>query len=102
MLVYLTEVIHLWVIEDGKMNGTLPDSFYNLTKLTDITIFAHAFTGSIKTEIGNMRNLTTLYLDRNKFTGTLPSELGLCEKLGKDDSDSSFMIIRLIEILTND
>jgi Leucine-rich repeat (LRR) protein len=93
ILIYFTEIIYLWVNEDGKMNGTLPDSFYNLTKLTDISLSGHAFTGSIKTEIGNMRNLTSLKINRNKFTGTLPSELGLCEKLGKGDIDSSLLML---------
>jgi hypothetical protein len=79
----MTEVIYLWVNEDGKMNGTLPDSFYNLTKLKQLSISGHAFTGEIKTEIGNMVNLTSFKISRNQFTGTLPSELGKCEKLGK-------------------
>jgi protein-serine/threonine kinase len=65
------------------MNGTLPDSFYNLTKLKQLSISGHAFTGEIKTEIGNMANLTSFKISRNKFSGTLPSELGRCEKLGK-------------------
>lgn len=77
------QVIYLWVNEDGKMNGTLPDSFYNLTKLKSLSISGHAFTGEIKTEIGNMVNLTSFKISRNQFSGTLPSELGRCEKLGE-------------------
>lgn len=66
------------------MNGSLPDSFYNLTKLKELSLSGHAFSGHISTAIGNMLNLTSLKLSRNEFSGTLPSELGLCEKLGEN------------------
>jgi Leucine-rich repeat (LRR) protein len=76
------ENIELWVLDyDGRMNGTIPDSLYNLEKSKILSINGHAFQGSIKTEIGNLKNLTELWIDSNEFTGTLPTELGLCEKL---------------------
>ena len=75
------EVIYLWVNEDGNMNGSLPDLFYNLQNLKQLSLSGHSFTGHIKTGIGNMRNLTSFKISRNSFSGTLPSELGLCEKL---------------------
>ena len=76
------ENIQLWVLDDdGRMNGTIPDSLYNLEKLKILSLTKHAFQGSIKTEIGNLKNLTELWIDHNEFTGTLPTELGLCEKL---------------------
>ena len=65
------------------MNGTIPDSLYNLTHLEYFSIANHAFEGQIKSEIGHLKELTMLGLWGNKLTGTLPSELGLCEKLGK-------------------
>lgn len=68
----------------GKMNGTLPDSVFNLKHMRIIKLSGHSFQGSIKSEIGNLTNLTELLIDSNLFTGTLPSELGLCEKLGED------------------
>lgn len=77
------EIIYFWVEEDGNMNGTLPDSLYNLRDLRKISLSGHAFGGQIKPEIGNLKELTELKLSGNQFTGTLPSELGLCEKLGK-------------------
>ena len=65
------------------MNGAIPDSLYNLSKLEVLFLQSNKFGGSIKSEIGNMTELTKLMLYGNQFTGTLPSELGLCEKLGE-------------------
>lgn len=67
------------------MNGTIPDSLYNLSQLEILALSGHSFEGEIKTEIGRLKNLTQLLLNDNGFTGTLPSELGLCEELGKQN-----------------
>ena len=76
--------------KNGKMKGTIPDSFYNLMHLKQFSITNHALEGQIKSEIGNLKNLTHLDLMGTKLTGTLPSELGLCEKLGKPAYKSIF------------
>jgi Leucine-rich repeat (LRR) protein len=70
-------------LENGKMSGSLPYSFYNLTKLRELSISGQSFIRQIQTEIGNLRDLTLFKISSNKFSGTLPSELGLCEKLSE-------------------
>lgn len=67
------------------MDGSIPDSLYELTQLKILSLSGHSFVGKIKSDIGNLKNLTQLLLDDNKFTGTLPSELGLCVELGKSN-----------------
>jgi hypothetical protein len=51
------EVIYLYVENNGQMNGSLPDSLYNLKNLKKLSLSGHAFRGEIKTEIGNLRTL---------------------------------------------
>lgn len=65
------------------MNGTLPDSFYNLTKLKQISLSGNSFSGQLQTGIGNFVDLVSLKISRNRFSGTLPPALGLCKKLGE-------------------
>ncbi|KAL7473672.1 hypothetical protein ACHAXS_014161 [Conticribra weissflogii] len=73
------EVLFFW--DNGEMNGTIPDSLYNLTKLKTLNLGKNQFNGTISTSIGNLEHLETLILGRNRFTGILPSELGLCHEL---------------------
>jgi Leucine-rich repeat (LRR) protein len=79
------EVIYLWVHEKGetKMNGSLPDSLYNLKNLKQLSLSGHAFSGVIKTKIGNLSKLTEFKINGNEFIGTLPAEVGLLKHLGK-------------------
>jgi Leucine-rich repeat (LRR) protein len=79
------EVIYLYVENNGQMNGSLPDSLYNLKNLKKLSLSGHAFRGEIKTEIGNLSNLTEFKINGNEFIGTLPSEIGLLEQLGECD-----------------
>jgi hypothetical protein len=84
------EVIYLWVHEkNDKMNGSLPDSLYNLKNLKKLSLSGHAFSGEIKTEIRNLSKLTEFKISGNEFSGTLPSEIGLLEQLGEYDVLSS-------------
>eukprot|EP00569_Conticribra_weissflogii_P008638 CAMPEP_0171366458 /NCGR_PEP_ID=MMETSP0879-20121228/5407_1 /TAXON_ID=67004 /ORGANISM="Thalassiosira weissflogii, Strain CCMP1336" /LENGTH=858 /DNA_ID=CAMNT_0011874277 /DNA_START=98 /DNA_END=2674 /DNA_ORIENTATION=+ len=72
-------VLFLW--DNKEMNGTIPDSLYNLTKLEMLNLGENQFNGTISTSIGNLEHLETLILGGNHFTGTLPSELGRCHEL---------------------
>lgn len=88
------EVIYLWVHEKGetKMNGSLPDSLYNLKNLKQLSLSGHAFSGGIKIEIGNLITLTELKINGNEFSGTLPSEVGLLEHLVKKKGVNYFYV----------
>ncbi len=65
------------------MTGTIPESLYNLTELTNLRLDDNQLSGTISKEIGNLKKLTDLLLRYNLFSGTLPTELGLCKELGK-------------------
>lgn len=84
MYVVLWEEEVLDLHYNGQMNGTLPDSMYNLENMRIMILSRNSFEGSINSDIGNMKNLTEFRINDNFFTGTLPSELGLCKNLGKD------------------
>ena len=62
----------------NSIQGSLP-MFKNVSQFT---LTANQFTGSIPTEYGLLGNLTSLNLENNLgITGTVPSELMECDKL---------------------
>ncbi|GJY47134.1 MDIS1-interacting receptor like kinase 2-like protein [Tanacetum coccineum] len=59
------------------LNGTLPVSITNLTKLVELDLSGNNFTSStIPFQIGNLKNLLHLNLNHNQFTGLIASSLG--------------------------
>ncbi|KAH0696989.1 hypothetical protein KY290_016322 [Solanum tuberosum] len=55
----------------NNINGVLPGSISNLSKLTFLEIFSNEFTGSIPDSLGNLRQLELLNLYGNSFTSEL-------------------------------
>ncbi|KAL8241358.1 hypothetical protein R6Q59_014713 [Mikania micrantha] len=76
---------HLKSLKDlGSCNlsGTIPDSLYNLSFLTNISLVDNQLTGSLHTTIGGMLpNLVLLQLWGNQLTGPLPSSISNCSRL---------------------
>ncbi|XP_015879654.3 MDIS1-interacting receptor like kinase 2-like [Ziziphus jujuba] len=60
----------------NKLNGSLPSSVGQLTKLTALSLYSNRISGSIPPEIGKLTNLTYLDLDDNNLIGQLPPILG--------------------------
>eukprot|EP01084_Bolivina_argentea_P142069 249600_1 len=62
-------------------NSSLPETFYNLTKLTDINIEYVCLSGIISDNIANLKNLVSLQNHGNYIYGTIPMALDKCTNL---------------------
>mmetsp|Transcript_31475 Transcript_31475/g.64847 ORF Transcript_31475/g.64847 Transcript_31475/m.64847 type:complete len:408 (-) Transcript_31475:112-1335(-) len=57
--------------------GPLPDSLYELSKLTSLRLYKNRFSGRLLEEIGDkLSNLKWLWIHENEFTGVVPSSIG--------------------------
>ena len=59
----------------GKLNGSLPTEFGNLTALQRLDVQQSSLTGSIPPELANLSNLQDLTLQGNNLTGSIPPQL---------------------------
>ncbi|CAI5484200.1 unnamed protein product [Closterium sp. Yama58-4] len=63
------------------INGSLPSSLGNFSKLFWLDLSNNSITGSIPESIGLLTNLDTLYLAGNNLTGSLPASISLLTNL---------------------
>ncbi|KAF7848746.1 LOW QUALITY PROTEIN: hypothetical protein BT93_L1601 [Corymbia citriodora subsp. variegata] len=74
--------LHLLVVlYSNQLNGPIPPSLVNLSKLATLYVYNNSLSGSIPPEIGNMTNLEVLHMNSNNLTGPIPSTLGNLTKL---------------------
>jgi hypothetical protein len=66
---------------NNNLNGTVPATMEDLTKLRSIKLLVNNLTGSFPDIWTNMSNLEFIDLSNNQFTGTMPSSLGNLLKL---------------------
>jgi hypothetical protein len=59
----------------GRLEGTIPDSLGNLTKLVELDLSYDKFGGGIPESLGNLVNLRTLNLGVNQLSGAIPVSL---------------------------
>lgn len=59
-----------------RMNGSIPESFGNLSELSHLHLDGNALTGQIPAGFGNLSRLEYASLMDNQLTGPLPAELG--------------------------
>lgn len=96
----------LWVSENERLAGTLPDHlreftslaslsvyktsvagtipeflYTDLPKLNSLRLYKSNFSGTISTQIGNLSPLKWLWIHENELTGSVPSEIGQLGKL---------------------
>ena len=76
----LTELRQLYLY-DNDLKGPLPTSMGNLTELWIATLGGNEFTGPLPDGLGNLTNLERLELQNNQLTGPLPASLGNLKKL---------------------
>ncbi|XP_021720740.1 receptor kinase-like protein Xa21 [Chenopodium quinoa] len=63
------------------MSGHLSPQIERLTKLEIIVMYDNYFTGNLPNSWGNMSHLSDFYLDYNRFEGSIPASLGNCTNL---------------------
>jgi Leucine-rich repeat (LRR) protein len=67
---YLQNLIYLDLSENAF--NKIPDEFFTLTKLRELSLAANSIPGSISASFGNFRNLEMLQLEGNYFSQNLP------------------------------
>jgi hypothetical protein len=60
-------------VEANNLQGTLPTSLANLTKLTMLRLTDNNISGTLATEFAAWTSITAVYLSGNNLTGTLPA-----------------------------
>ncbi|KAL5559009.1 hypothetical protein UlMin_035220 [Ulmus minor] len=68
----LSVCLELW---ENQLNGTLPNSFGNLSKLEVLYIRDNPFSGSLPQSIENLKVLKVLRVARNNLSGYLPQNI---------------------------
>jgi len=66
---------------DVQLTGSIPSSFAKLTKLEHFKVRQTKITGTIPTFIGTMKKLKSLLLHVNNLSGTIPTEVASLPKL---------------------
>ena len=74
------EVFYLNLTDNG-LNGTLPNSLGNLSRLELLYLDSNNITGSIPESLGNLSGLYELDLSSNNITGSIPESLGSLNNL---------------------
>lgn len=68
-------------LQDNHLDGTVPASIRNLTKLRDLHLWSNDLRGTLPSAIGDLAELESFYVDRNHFVGTIPTQYGALKKL---------------------
>ncbi len=71
----VTSLEELSVYNVSGFSGSIPEEFYNLTKLKGIQLADINLTGSLSESIGNLTDLTYLYICDTNMTGSIPSSI---------------------------
>ena len=77
-----SNVLHI-ELPDNHLDGPLPSSLRNLTKLTALYLTNNHLTGNLPPELGELSNLDFLYLQSNALTGPFPPQYGNLKKLAQ-------------------
>ena len=64
-----------------NMGGNIPDTIYNLSKLSSLRLYKSNFTGTISSDIEKLVELKWLWIHDNNFVGSVPNEIGKLVKL---------------------
>jgi len=64
-----------------NMGGSIPDSIYNLIKLSSLRLYKSNFTGTISSDIEKLTELKWLWIHDNNFVGSVPDTIGKLVKL---------------------
>lgn len=70
---------------NNALSSTIPEEFWNNTRLIDVRLDRNKLTGTISGSLGNLDRLVDLRIGDNALTGTLPSEFGKLSNLSKSN-----------------
>jgi len=73
----------LYLSGNFDLNGTLPDSLFDIPYLVELNLFDCRLSGTLSSAVGQLKYLEHLILSRNNFRGTLPESLSELESLVK-------------------
>ncbi len=76
----LTRLVSFEIVTD-KLNGELPAGLFELTNLKKLYLSECNISGSLPTEIGNLTKLEILGLEANNLQGNIPMRIGNLTKL---------------------
>ncbi len=68
-------------LSSNNLDGTLPSSIRNLTKIQAIFIDSNNLHGTLPAELGELSNLVNAYFIRNHFSGAFPVQFANLKKL---------------------
>ena len=71
-----TRLTSLRIAHTQQLNGSLPESLYNIASLRLLDLQDNRLKGTLSAQIGKLTNLREIYLQNNSMTGSLPSQLG--------------------------
>lgn len=77
-----SSVIHL-ELYDNNLDGTLPRSIRNFTKLRFLQLWDNQLRDELPAELGELANLEMLYVHRNQLTGSIPASFGALKKMDR-------------------
>ncbi|KAL8545973.1 hypothetical protein ACS0TY_005909 [Phlomoides rotata] len=87
----LLNLTHLYLSSINGLEGELPLSLLNLTKLEVLDISYNTIEGAIPSGIGQLTRLKSLILSNNKISGSLPSSLGQLTSLESLDLSNNYI-----------
>jgi len=70
-------------ISANKLEGSIPESIYDLVYLEVLMLSFNNFNGNISQDIGKLSNLRILRAYGNNLTGNIPSQFGLLKELNE-------------------
>lgn len=79
----LVNLTRLHVNSNGGLNGSLPESFYDLTDLTFLGVYGTDIGGQLSNSIGNLTQLEEFWGQSNEWSGPLPANLSTISTLEK-------------------
>ncbi|XP_027170149.1 receptor-like protein kinase 2 [Coffea eugenioides] len=71
------------LLNDNALSGSIPSNLGRCTQLKELLLNDNALSGSILSDLGKLSSLEQWDVSHNKLTGTLPESLGQLSKLEK-------------------
>ncbi|XP_027350498.1 phytosulfokine receptor 1-like [Abrus precatorius] len=88
-------------INGNDLSGSLPESIFQLQKLSELYMQDNKLSGPLSKRVGNLLNLVELDISNNQFYGTLPNVFGSLTRLKVFSADSNRLTGQLPASLVN-